>query len=407
MPDTLTASFRPSEALRRTGSSATITITQRARDMRAAGLDVISLSAGQPDFNTPAHIGEAAAEAIRRGETRYPPVAGIPELRSAIAAKFRRENGLEYQANETIVSTGGKQVIANALLATLGPGDEVVIPTPSWVSYPQLTTYCGATPVLVPGDPRHQYKVSPETVAAAITPRTRWIILNTPNNPTGAVYSAAELAALAEVLERHPQVWILTDDMYEHLRYDDIPFATMAQVAPELKERTLTMNGVSKAYAMTGWRIGYGAGPRPLIAAMEKLQTQITSGACSIAQWAAVAALRGPQDYVSRSREVFDRRRKSVVARLRSIPGMTCDMPGGAFYVYPSCTGYIGRTTPAGRRIETDEDFVMALLSEARVATVHGAAFGGTDSFRISYAAADEELMRGCDRIAEFCASLR
>jgi len=405
--DNPATSFQPSRALLRIGSSATITITQTARDLRVAGVDVISLSAGQPDFDTPAHIGEAAAEAIRRGETRYPPVAGIPELRAAIAAKFRRENDLDYQPTETIVSTGGKQVIANALLATLGPGDEVVIPTPSWVSYPQLAAYCGAVPVLVAGDPARQHKVSPEALEAAITPRTRWLVLNTPNNPTGAVYSAAELAGLAEVLARHPQVWVLTDDMYEHLRYDDIPFATMAQVAPALKDRTLTMNGVSKAYAMTGWRIGYGAGPRPLIAAMEKLQTQITSGACSIAQWAALAALEGPQDYVATSRAAFDRRRKLVVGRLRAIPGMTCDMPQGAFYAYPSCAAFIGRTTPCGTRIATDEDFVMALLSEARVATVHGAAFGGTDSFRVSYAAADEDLVRGCDRIAEFCASLR
>ncbi|MFT4150390.1 MAG: pyridoxal phosphate-dependent aminotransferase [Paracoccaceae bacterium] len=399
--------FAPSEALRRTGASATIVITQKARDLRAAGVDVIALSAGEPDFDTPAHIGEAAAQAIRRGQTRYPPVPGIPALREAIAAKFARENRLDYRPEETIVCTGGKQVIANALLATLNPGDEVVIPTPSWVSYPQLTAYCGARPVLVPGNPARAHKVDPAALEGAITPRTRWLILNTPNNPTGAVYSAAELRALAEVLERHPQVWVLTDDMYEHLRYDGIDFATMAEVAPVLRDRTLTMNGVSKSYAMTGWRIGYGAGPRPLIDAMVKLQTQLTSGACSIAQWAAVAALEGPQDYVHQSRAAFARRRALVLDRLRAIPGMTCDTPEGAFYVYPSCAAFIGKTAPSGKRIATDEDFVSELLTTGNVATVHGAAFGGEEAFRISYAAADEQLAEGCRRIADFCASLR
>lgn len=398
--------FEPAEALARMGQSMTIVITQQARDMRAEGIDVIPLSAGQPDFDTPAHIGAAAYEAIQRGQTRYPPVAGIPELRAAIAAKFARDNRLDYAADETIVCTGGKQVIANALLATLSPGDEVVIPTPSWVSYPQLAAFCGARPVMVPGDPAMGYKIRPEALAQAITSRTRWLILNSPNNPTGAIYSAQDLEALAEVLERHPRVWVLTDDIYENLRYDGMPFATMAQAAPALRDRVLTMNGVSKAYAMTGWRIGYGAGPKPLISAMVKLQTQLTSGACSIAQWAALAALEGPQDYIETSRAAFARRRDLVVDRLRAIPEIACDTPQGAFYVYPDCSAFFGLRSPAGRLIDSDEDFVLALLHEAHVATVHGAAFGGQGNFRISYAASDEELLTGCERIAAFCRSL-
>lgn len=399
--------FYPSEALRRCGISATIAITQKARDLRQRGEDIISLSAGQPDFETPPHIGEAASAAISRGETRYPPVAGIPELRQSIAHKFQRENGLEYAPEETIVCTGGKQVIANALLATLNPDDEVVIPTPCWVSYPQLVAYCGARPIMVAGRPQNNHKLDPDDLERAITNKTRWLIINNPNNPTGALYSKTELAALADVIRRHPQVMILTDDMYEHLRYDDLGFSTIAEVAPDLKDRTLTMNGVSKAYAMTGWRIGYGAGPRPLIDAMIKLQTQLTSGACSIAQWAALAALDGPQDYIQTSHTAFARRRALVLNRLREIPALSCDTPQGAFYVYPSCTAFLGRKTPTGVTIRTDEDFVTALLSEAKVATVHGAAFGGEGNFRISYATSDEELEKGCQRISEFCCSLR
>jgi aspartate aminotransferase len=397
---------QPSIALQRIGTSATIAMTQKARDMKARGEDVIALSAGQPDFDTPLHIREAALAAMQRGETRYPPVAGIPELRSAIADKFARENGLDYKPEETIVCTGGKQVIANALLATLNPGDEVVIPVPGWVSYAQLTEFCGARPILVPTGPDSGYKLTAVALDAAITPKTRWLIFNNPCNPTGVVYSRAELAALCDVLLRHPQVMILTDDMYEHLRYDDVEFATFVQVEPALRDRTLTMNGVSKSYAMTGWRIGYGGGPRPLIDAMVKLQTQMTSGACSIAQWAAVAALEGPQDYIRESRAVFQQRRDLVVSRLRSIEGLECEMPQGAFYVYPSCGPLIGRKTPSGKRLETDEDFALELLATAKVAVVHGAAFGMGPNFRISYAARTEQLTEACERLEGFIATL-
>lgn len=398
---------QPSIALQRIGTSATIAMTQKARDMKARGEDVIALSAGQPDFDTPLHIREAALAAMQRGETRYPPVAGIPELRSAIADKFARENGLDYKPEETIVCTGGKQVIANALLATLNPGDEVVIPVPGWVSYAQLTEFCGARPILVSTGPDTGYKLTPEALDASITPKTRWLIFNNPCNPTGAVYSRAELASLCEVLLRHPQVMILTDDMYEHLRYDGVEFVTFVQVEPALRDRTLTMNGVSKSYAMTGWRIGYGAGPRPLIDAMVKLQTQMTSGACSIAQWAAVAALEGPQDYIRESRTAFQQRRDLVVARLRSMEGLECEMPQGAFYVYPSCRPLMGLKTPSGKRLETDEDFALELLAIAKVAVVHGAAFGMGPNFRISYAAQTEQLTEACERLERFIAALR
>ncbi|NRP72155.1 Aspartate aminotransferase [Ensifer psoraleae] len=398
--------IQPSAALKRIGTSATIAMTQKARDMKARGEDVIALSAGQPDFDTPLHIREAAFEAMQRGETRYPPVAGIPELREAIAAKFARENGLDYRPEETIVCTGGKQVIANALLATLNPGDEVVIPVPGWVSYAQLTEFCGAKPVLVPTGPDTGYKLTAEALDAAITPKTRWLIFNNPCNPTGVVYSRAELADLCGVLLRHPQVMILTDDMYEHLRYDQVEFVTFVAVEPSLRDRTLTMNGVSKSYAMTGWRIGYGGGPRPLIDAMVKLQTQMTSGACSVAQWAAVAALEGPQDYVRASRAAFQKRRDLVVDRLRAMEGLECQMPQGAFYVYPSCGPLIGRKAPSGKVIETDEDFALELLSAAKVAVVHGAAFGVGPNFRVSYAASLDEITEACERMGRFIAAL-
>jgi len=398
---------QPSAALQRIGTSATIAMTQLARDMKARGEDVIALSAGQPDFDTPLHIREAAYAAMQRGETRYPPVAGIPELREAVAEKFRRENGLDYKAEETIVCTGGKQVIANALLATLNPGDEVIIPVPGWVSYAQLAEFCGARPVLVSTGADTQYKLTAAALQAAITPATRWLIFNNPCNPTGVVYSRPELAALCEVLLRHPQVMILTDDMYEHLRYDEMEFVTFLQVEPQLRERTLTMNGVSKSYAMTGWRIGYGGGPRKLIDAMVKLQTQLTSGACSIAQWAALAAHEGPQDYILESRAAFQKRRDFLVERLRSIEGLECAMPKGAFYVYPSCEALIGRHAPSGKRILTDEDFVLELLSTAKVAVVHGGAFGMGPNFRVSYAASIEQIAKACDRLENFIRDCR
>lgn len=396
-----------SKAVSRLGTSATIAITQKARDLKAAGQDIIALSAGQPDFDTPDNIKKAACEAIMRGETKYPPVPGIPELRRAIVAKFARENGLDYRMEETIVCTGGKQVIANALMATLDPGDEVVIPGPYWVSYPQLAAYCGAKPVFVPTSEADGYKMQPEDLAKAITARTRWLIFNNPCNPSGACYSQAELRALADVLMRHEHVWILTDDMYEHLVYADTGFFTFAQVEPGLKNRTLTMNGVSKTYAMTGWRIGYGAGPRPLIAAMEKLQMQTTSGACSIAQWAAREALDGPQDILGERLRAFRERRDLVVARLRGIPGLSCPVPEGTFYAYPSCEAYIGKRSPSGKLIATDEDFVMELMVVGKVATVPGLAFGSGPNFRVSYASSMESLKTACGRIAEFCSVLK
>jgi len=395
-----------SNALQRIAPSATIAITQKARDLKAAGEDVIALSAGQPDFDTPEHIKDAAIAALARGETKYPPVAGIPALREAIARKFQRENGIAYAPEETIVCTGGKQVISNALIATLNPGDDVVIPTPCWVSYPQLTELCGARPILVHATQESGYKLTPEALEAAITPRTRWLIFNNPCNPSGAAYTRAEMRALCDVLLRHEHVWILTDDMYEHLVYDGFQFTTFVEVEPALKSRTLTMNGVSKSYAMTGWRIGYAGGPVPLIKAMEKLQMQLTSGACSIAQWAAAAALDGPQDFIAESRKVFQQRRDLLLERLRAMPGITCDTPQGAFYAYPSCAALIGRKTREGVVIESDEDFVSQLLAQEKVAVVHGAAFGSGPNFRVSYAASTESIEAACDRIARFCASL-
>ncbi len=398
--------FRKSAALSRVQPAATIAITQKARDLRAEGHDIISLSIGEPDFDTPDHVKAAAAEAVRRGETKYPPIPGIPELRQAIAGKFARENGLDYAPSQTIVSTGGKQVIANALLATLDEGDEVVIPAPYWVSYTQMVQMTGAAPVVVPTKAEDGFLLTPAALEAAITPRTRWLILNSPSNPTGAVYSADHLRALAEVLERHPHVWVLSDDMYEHLIYGGTPFATMAAAAPAMKDRTLTMNGVSKAYAMTGWRIGYAAGPQPLIDAMALAQGQLTSGAAQPSQWAALAALTGPQDALEMQRAAFQKRRDLVVERLNAIPGMDCPTPPGAFYVFPSCAAFLGRTTPRGKRIDTDEDFCIALMEEGGVATVHGAAFGQSPFFRVSYAASEAQLTEAMNRIEAFCASL-
>ncbi|PVA10498.1 aspartate aminotransferase [Pelagivirga sediminicola] len=400
------STFRKSAALSRIQPAATIAITQKARDLRAEGHDIISLSIGEPDFDTPDHVKAAAAEAMARGETKYPPINGIPELRRAIADKFARENGLDYAPSQTIVSTGGKQVIANALLATLDAGDEVVIPAPYWVSYTQMVEMTGAVPVVVQTEAEDGFLLTPAALEAAITPKTRWLILNSPSNPTGAVYSADDLRALAGVLERHPNVWVLSDDMYEHLIYGGTPFATMAAATPAMKDRTLTMNGVSKAYAMTGWRIGYAAGPQPLIDAMALAQGQVTSGAAQPSQWAALAALTGPQDALELQRAAFEQRRDLVVARLNAIPGMDCPTPPGAFYVFPSCAAFLGRTTPGGKRLETDEDFCMALMEEGGVATVHGAAFGQSPFFRVSYAASEAELTEATGRIAAFCAAL-
>ena len=398
--------FRKSTALSRIQPAATIAITQKARDLREAGRDVISLSIGEPDFDTPDHIKTAAAEAVARGETKYTPIHGIPELRAAIAAKFARENALDYAASQTIVCTGGKQVIANALLATLDPGDEVIVPAPYWVSYTQQVEMTGAVPVVVPTRAEDGFLMTAAALEAAITDKTRWLILNSPSNPSGAVYGADDLRALADVLERHSHVWVLSDNMYEHLIYGGTAFATMAAAAPTMKDRTLTMNGVSKAYAMTGWRIGYAAGPQALIDAMALVQGQLTSGAARPCQWAAHAALTGPQDAIQNQRAVFQQRRDLVVARLGAIPGMECPVPPGAFYVFPSCAAYLGKSTPEGRRIETDEDFVMALLEEGGVACVHGAAFGQSPYFRVSYAASEAELSAAMDRIEAFCASL-
>lgn len=395
------------DALSRVKPSATIMMTQRARDLKAKGRDVISLSVGEPDFDTPEHIKQAAIEAIRRGETKYPPVSGIPQLREAIARKFKRENGLDYTPSQTIVGAGGKHVIYNALLATLNPGDEVVIPRPYWVSYPEMVGLCGGTPVFADTAMEHDFKLQAADLDRAITPRTKWLILNSPSNPSGAAYTRPEMKALTDVLVRHPHVHVLTDDMYEHLVYGDFAFVTPAQVEPSLYERTLTMNGVSKAYAMTGWRIGYAAGPEPLIKAMDFVQGQQTSGAATISQWAAVQALDGPQDHIVLFRKAFEERRDLVVSMLNQSSYLKCPVPEGAFYVYPSCAGAIGRKAPSGKTIETDEDFVSELLESEGVAAVHGSAFGLGPNLRISYATANAALEEACSRIQRFCGALR
>ncbi|RBO94822.1 pyridoxal phosphate-dependent aminotransferase [Pseudochrobactrum asaccharolyticum] len=395
------------DALSRVKPSATIAVSQKARELKAKGKDVISLGAGEPDFDTPENIKKAAIDAITRGETKYTPVSGIPELRKAIAAKFKRENGLDYTPEQTIVGTGGKQILFNALMATLNPGDEVIIPAPYWVSYPEIVALCGATPVTVETTMDNQFKLQAADLEAAITPKTKWLILNMPSNPTGAAYSESEIKALTDVLLKHPQVWILTDDMYEHLVYGEFKFMTPAQVEPKLYDRTLTMNGVSKAYSMTGWRIGYAAGPLELIKAMDMVQGQQTSGASSISQWAAVEALNGPQDFIETNKAIFQGRRDLVVSMLNQANGISCPTPEGAFYVYPSCAGLIGKTTPSGKVIETDEDFVSELLEAEGVAVVHGSAFGLGPNFRISYATSEALLEEACIRIQRFCASLR
>lgn len=387
--------------------SQTIAITQKARNLKRSGVDVISMSTGEPDFDTPDHIKEAAIAAIRRGETKYTNVAGIPELREAIARKFLRENGLSYLPEETIVGTGAKHVIYNAFRASLDPGDEVIVPAPYWVSYPEMIALCGGVPVCVATTQANAFKLQPQDLEQAITPHTKWLLLNSPSNPSGAAYTREELKALMTVLMRHPHVWLMTDDMYEHLVYDDFEYTTGAQVEPAMLDRTLTINGVSKAYAMTGWRLGYAAGPKPLIDAMVLLQSQQTSGTCSIAQWAAVAALDGPQDHLARFRRAFDDRRHLITSMLNQARGLTCLLPEGAFYVFPSCTEAFGKTTSGGRLIDSDENFVTSLLEETGVAAVHGSAFGQPGNFRLSYATSDEAITQACIRIQEFCGGLR
>ncbi|MCX7888790.1 MAG: pyridoxal phosphate-dependent aminotransferase [Rhodobacteraceae bacterium] len=396
-----------SDTLARVKPSATIAVTNKARELAAAGRDVIGLGAGEPDFDTPQNIKDAAKRAIDEGRTKYTAVDGIPELKAAICAKFRRENGLTYTPAQVTVGTGGKQVLYNALMATLNPGDEVIIPAPYWVSYPDMVLLAGGTPVTVACGLETEFKLTPERLEAAITPRTKWLIFNSPSNPTGAAYTAAELKGLTEVLMRHPHVWVMSDDMYEHLVFDDFVFATPAQVEPGLHDRTLTCNGVSKAYAMTGWRIGYAGGPAPLIKAMGTIQSQSTSNPCSIAQYAAVEALNGPQDFLPGFRRTFQRRRDLVVSMLNQARGIRCPRPAGAFYVYPDISACIGRTTAGGVVLKDDETFATALLEETGVAVVFGAAFGLSPNFRVSYATSDEVLTEACARIQAFCAGLR
>ncbi|MCX5517089.1 pyridoxal phosphate-dependent aminotransferase [Kaistia defluvii] len=395
------------DSLARIKPSATIAVTNKARELKAAGRDVIGLGAGEPDFDTPENVKEAAIQAIREGKTKYTAVDGIPELKAAIAAKFKRENNLTYAPNQITVGTGGKQVLYNALMATLNPGDEVIIPAPYWVSYPEIVALGGGTPVEIVGPQSQGFKIGPDALEAAITPKTKWLILNSPSNPTGAGYTRAELKALADVLLRHPQVWIMTDDMYEHLVFDGFEFATIAEVEPRLYDRTLTVNGVSKAYAMTGWRIGYAGGPVELIKAIGTIQSQSTSNPSSISQWAAVEALNGPQDYIPKNAEIFKKRRDLVVSMLNQAAGIVCPNPEGAFYVFPSCAGTLGKTTAGGKLLKTDEDFVTALLEEEGVAVVQGSAFGLAPYFRISYATSTEALEEACTRIQRFCGNLR
>jgi len=395
------------DALARVKPSATIAVTQKARDLKAKGREIISLSVGEPDFDTPDNVKQAAIAAIRRGETKYTPVSGIVPLREAVARKFKRENNLDYRPAQTIVGTGGKQILFNAFLATCNPGDEVVIPAPYWVSYPDMVLIAGGTPVIVQTSLEKNFKLQAEDLERAITPRTKWVLLNSPSNPSGAAYTRVEMKALTDVLMRHPDVWVLTDDIYEHLVYGDFVFCTPAEVEPNLVDRTLTMNGVSKSYAMTGWRIGFAAGPDRLIKAMDMLQGQQTSGACSIAQWASVEALDGPQDFIPMSRKVFEGRRDLVVSMLNQAKGLQCPSPEGAFYVYPSCADLIGKTAPSGKRIETDEDFVTELLDAEGVAAVHGSAFGAGPNFRISYATSNDLLEAACVKIQNFSAALR
>ena len=395
-----------STTLDRVKPSPTMAITTVAQELKAAGRDVISLSAGEPDFDTPDNIKAAGIAAITAGKTKYTAVDGIPELKQAICAKLARDNNLTYAPENVTVGTGGKQVLYNTFMATLNAGDEVIIPAPYWVSYPDMVLLAGGEPVFVPATIDAGFKITAAQLEAAITPKTKWFLFNSPSNPTGAGYNHAELKALTDVLVRHPHVWVLTDDMYEHLAYGDFEFCTPAQVEPQLQDRTLTMNGVSKAYAMTGWRIGYGAGPKALIAAMRKVQSQSTSNPCTISQWAAVEALNGTQDFIAPNNDMFVRRRDMVVKMLNDCDGIVCPTPEGAFYVYPDIAACIDKTTAAGTKITNDEAFVTALLSETGVAVVFGAAFGLSPNFRVSYATSDDALHEACTRIKAFCASL-
>ncbi|MCX7564850.1 pyridoxal phosphate-dependent aminotransferase [Sulfitobacter sp. F26169L] len=395
-----------SRTLARVKPSPTIAVTTKAQELKAAGRDVIGLGAGEPDFDTPQNIKDAAIAAINAGKTKYTAVDGIIELKQAICAKLKRDNGLEYAPSQVSISTGGKQVLYNALMATMNPDEEVIIPAPYWVSYPDMVLLAGGTPVIVECGIEQNFKMTAEQLESAITPKTKWLIFNSPSNPTGAGYAWDELNALTDVLLRHPHVMVMTDDMYEHLAYDGFEFCTPAQVEPDLYDRTLTVNGVSKAYAMTGWRIGYAAGPEKLIGAMRKVQSQSTSNPCSISQWAAVEALNGTQDFIAPNNEMFVRRRDLVVSALNAIDGIVCPVPEGAFYVYPSIAGLIGKTSAAGTVIESDEVFATALLEETGVAVVFGAAFGLSPNFRISYATSDENLKEACKRITAFCAEL-
>ena len=395
-----------SSALERVKPSPTIAISTKAAELKAAGRDVIALAAGEPDFDTPDHIKAAAVKAIAEGKTKYTAPDGMPELKRAICAKFLRENSLTYTPAQVTVGNGGKQTLYNAFIATLNAGDEVVIPAPYWVSYPDMVLLAGGTPVIAPTSQENNYKLTPAQLEAALTPKTKWFIFNSPSNPTGAGYSWDELKALTDVLLRHPDVWVMTDDMYEHLAYDDFKFCTPAEVEPALYPRTLTCNGVSKAYAMTGWRIGYAAGPELLIAAMRKIQSQSTSNPCTISQWAAVEALSGPQEFLAENNASFSRRRDLVVKMLNETKGITCPTPEGAFYVYPSIDGLIGKQTPSGAVITDDEAFATELLEQTGVAVVFGAAFGLSPNFRVSYATSDVELFEACTRIKEFCENL-
>lgn len=399
-------SFKFAARMGRFEMSPSAATSQRARELRALGHDIIALSSGEPDFATPDHVIDAAYAAAKAGQTKYTTTSGTDELKKAAIAKFQQENGLEFGHDEMIVSAGAKQILFNVFMATLEAGDEVVVPAPYWISYVQIPQLAGARPVIVPCGADAGFKLDPEGLERAITPNTRWLMLNTPSNPTGAVYSRDELAALADVLRRHPHVGVVTDDIYEHVLFDGRKFATIAQVAPDLRDRTLTVNGASKAYAMTGWRIGYAGGPAELIREMIKVQSQSTSGPCSVSQAAAVAALTGPQDFVMERSQAFEHRRDLVLSMIRQAPGLTCDTPEGAFYLFPSCTSLLGRKTPGGQVLESSTDFVRHLMDEHGVATVQGEAYGAPGHFRISIAAAESDLVRACERIQEACAAL-
>ena len=396
------------DSLSRIKPSATMAVTDKARALKAAGRDVIGLGAGEPDFDTPDNIKQAAIKAIESGRaSKYTAVEGLAELKTAVIGKFKRENNLDYKPNQIIVSTGGKQVLYNALMVTLNPGDEVIIPAPYWVSYPDMVLLAGGEPVIVPSRMEDGFKMRPEALEKAITPRTKWIIFNSPSNPTGAAYTKAELKTITDVLVRHPHVWVMTDDMYEHLVYDDFKFATPAEIEPNLYERTLTVNGVSKAYCMTGWRIGYAGGRADLIKAMAMLQSQSTSNPVAVSQWASVEALNGPQDFIAKHNAIFKERRDICVSMLNQSNGLHCPRPEGAFYVYPSCAGTMGKTAPSGKKLETDEDFVSELLEAEGVAVVQGTPFGFGPAFRISYATKTEDLEEACRRIQRFCGNLK